>query len=144
EGTGSGGTLLTTASGTPTGPTNYRFTLYDNMAPRGRLQVKLTGGSRIYSIADNIARQQLSEPFSQQAGAGVDPSTRHVRTREAPLTIEGGPMPLVFTRYYRGHADRYGELGYRWSHTYDTFLALYAGGDAAVVFGSGKEEFFAW
>jgi RHS repeat-associated protein len=58
--------------------------------------------------------------------------------------VEGGPLPLVFTRYYRGHSDRYGELGYRWSHTFDTFLAVYSGGDAAVVFGSGKEEFFHW
>jgi hypothetical protein len=94
------------------------------------------------SIADNLARQQLSEPFSQQAGAGIDTSTGSFGTSETDLTVEGGPLPLVFARYYAGHSDRYGELGYRWSHTFDTFLAVYAGGDAAIVFGSGKEEFF--
>lgn len=121
-----------------------RFTLWDWLAPGGRLRVKATGGGRIYSIGDNAARQQLSEPFSQQAGAGIDTSTGSFGWAETDLTVEGGPLPLVFTRYYRGHSDRYGALGFRWSHGYDTYLAVYAGGDAAVVFGSGREEVFAW
>jgi hypothetical protein len=103
--------------------------------------VKVTGGGRIYAIADNAAAQQLAEPFSQQAGAGIDTSTGSFGTSETDLTVQGGPLPLVFTRYYAGHSDRYGELGYRWSTSYDAFLGVY-GGDVAVVFGSGKEEVF--
>jgi hypothetical protein len=142
EGAGSGGVVLSAAASSPTGLVNYRFSLFDTLAPRGRFEVKLTGGGRIYSIADNVARQQLSEPFSQQAGAGIDTSTGSFGTSETDLSILGGPLPLSFTRYYHGHSDRYAELGYRWSHTFATYLGLY-GDDVAVVFGSGKEEYFA-
>ncbi|HEY7033040.1 MAG TPA: DUF6531 domain-containing protein, partial [Thermomicrobiales bacterium] len=141
EATGATTVVLSTAASTPTGVKHYRFTVYTNLARRGRLRVKLTGGGRIYSIADNAAAQQLAEPFSQQAGSGIDTSTGSFGTSATDRAVEGGPLPLVFTRYYAGHSDRYGELGYRWSTSYDTFLGVY-GGDVAVVFGSGKEEVF--
>jgi RHS repeat-associated protein len=141
DGTGTNWVVLSTAASTPTGVKHYRFTLYDTYGTRGRLQVKLTGGGKIYAIGDNVARQQMAEPFSQQAGVGIDTSTGSFGTSETDLTVRGGPLPLVFTRYYRGHSDRYGELGYRWSTSFDTYLGIYDS-DVAVVFGSGKEEFF--
>jgi RHS repeat-associated protein len=127
------------------GATPYRtryFWLADFLGQRGHFVVKLTGsGSKFYSIADNIARQQLSEPFSRKVGLGIDTTTGSVAFSETDVTV-AGPIPLSFTRYYNAHADRRGPLGYRWSHTYETRLEILAGGDAGVVYGSGREEFF--
>ena len=127
------------------GATTYRtryFWLADFLAQRGRFVVKLTGaGSKFYSIADNIARQQLSEPFSRKVGLGIDTTTGSVAFSETDITV-AGPIPLSFARYYNAHADRRGPLGYRWSHTYETRLEILADGDAGVVYGSGREEFF--
>ncbi|HEY3212385.1 MAG TPA: RHS repeat-associated core domain-containing protein [Actinomycetota bacterium] len=127
------------------GATAYRtryFWLADFMAQRGHFVVKLTGsGSKFYSIADNVARQQLSEPFSRKVGLGIDTTTGSVAFAENGITIPG-PIPLSFTRYYNAHADRRGPLGYRWSHTYETHLEILADGDAGAVYGSGREEFF--
>ena len=116
----------------------------DVLGSHGRFTLQISSNGKLYSLADNIARQQFSEPFSQQVGVGVDTSTGSFGHQETDLALQGGPLPLVFTRYYRGHSDRYGELGARWTHTYDTFLGVYANGDVSVVFGSGKEEYFAW
>jgi RHS repeat-associated protein len=127
------------------GATPYRtryFWLADFMAQRGHFVVKLTGsGSKFYSIADNVARQQLSEPFSRKVGLGIDTTTGSVAFAETDITIPG-PIPLSFARYYNAHADRRGPLGYRWSHTYETHLEILADGDAGAVYGSGREEFF--
>lgn len=135
--------LYTDASDTADGVTvtNGRFAVSDTTGPHGYFQVQITNGGKLYSLGDNVARQQLAEPFSQQAGAGIDTSTGSFGTSETDLAVQGGPLPLAFTRYYRGHSDRSGSLGYRWSHTYDTFLGIY-GNDVAVVFGSGREEVF--
>jgi RHS repeat-associated protein len=133
-------TVLTTNSGM--GYQTRYFWLADFMAQRGRFVVKLTGsGSKFYSIADNIARQQLSEPFSRKVGLGIDTTTGSVAFSETDVTV-AGPIPLSFTRYYNAHADRRGPLGYRWSHTYETRLEILADGDAGAVYGSGREEFF--
>ena len=130
----------------PTGFKNGRFTVWETMEQTGHFWVHITGGSRFYSFGDNVARQQLAEPFSQQVrftgGSSVDTSTGSFGLSETDLAIQGGPLPLVFTRYYAGHSDRHAEFGYRWSHSYDAFATTYSGGDVAVVFGSGKEEFF--
>jgi RHS repeat-associated protein len=127
------------------GATPYRtryFWLADFMAQRGHFVVKLTGvGSKFYSIADNVARQQLSEPFSRKVGLGIDTTTGSMAFAETDITV-AGPIPLSFTRYYNAHADRRGPLGYRWSHTYETHLEILADGDAGAVYGSGREEFF--
>jgi RHS repeat-associated protein len=133
-------TVLTTNSGT--GYQTRYFWLADFMAQRGRFVVKLTGsGSKFYSIADNIARQQLSEPFSRKVGLGIDTTTGSVAFADDDITVPG-PIPLSFSRYYVSHADRKGTIGFRWSHTYDTRLEVLANGDAGAVYGSGREEFF--
>ena len=133
-------TVFTTNSGT--GYQTRYFWLADFMAQRGRFVVKITGsGGKFYSIADNIARQQLSEPFSRKVGLGIDTTTGSVGFSDDDITVPG-PIPLSFTRYYVSHADRRGTLGYRWSHTYDTRLEVLANGDAGAVYGSGREEFF--
>jgi RHS repeat-associated protein len=132
--------VLTTNAGA--GYQTRYFWLADFMAQRGRFLVKLTGtGSKFYSIADNIARQQLSEPFSRKVGLGIDTTTGSVAFADDDITIPG-PIPLSFTRYYVSHADRRGTIGFRWSHTYDTHLEILANGDAGAVYGSGREEFF--
>ena len=132
----------------PTGFKNGRFTVWETMEQSGHFWVHITGGSRFYSFGDNVARQQLAEPFSQQVrfagGSSVDTSSGSFGLSGTDLAIQGGPLPLVFTRYYAGHSDRQAEFGFRWSHSYDAFAAAYAGGDVAIVFGSGKEEFFDW
>jgi RHS repeat-associated protein len=136
------------AANSPTGFTNGRFTLTDVLDTDGHFWINVTGGGKLYSIADNIARQQLSEPFSQQvrfaAGSTIDTSTGSFGLATVDLAIEGGPLPIALARYYRGHSDRYGVFGYRWMHTFDAYAATYVNGDVAVVFGSGREEYFEW
>ncbi|HRA47139.1 MAG TPA: DUF6531 domain-containing protein, partial [Thermomicrobiales bacterium] len=121
-----------------------RVPLYDFMPTLGFFTIHLVGGAKLYSLGDNIARQQVGEPFSQPVGNAIDSTTGAFSLSAVDLTVEGGPLPLVFRRYYNGHSDRYGELGYRWSHSYDTYLALQPNGSAAVVFGSGQEHYFEW
>jgi RHS repeat-associated protein len=104
-----------------------------------------TNGARLYQIADNIARQQQAEPFSMRVGVGVDAITGSFSWHETDLTFGGGPFPLVLNRYYSGHADRLGPLGYRWRHSFDTQLYIGTGQTTiAVLFGDGREEAFEW
>jgi len=74
----------------------------------------------------------------------IDTSTGAFAFQDHDLDIQGGPLPVSLSRYYNGHSGQVGELGYRWTHSYDTHLALTADptGDIGVVFGSGKEEYF--
>ena len=130
------------AADSPTGFKNGRFAVTDDMASPGHFEVTVTDLGKIYSIGDNVARQQLSEPFTQQVGAGIDTSTGSFGLSDVDISIEGGPLPLTFARYYHGHSDRSGVLGARWTHTFETFAASYVNGDVAIVFGSGKEEVF--
>ncbi len=129
------------AANTPTGYRTRYFPVYDFMGARGYFLLHLSGGGRVYSIADNVAREQLSEPFSRHVGLGIDTSTGAVAFADQDLSV-AGPLPLTFTRYYNSHSDRVGSLGYRWSDTYDTRLEFASGGDTGVIFGSGREEFF--
>jgi RHS repeat-associated protein len=137
---GSSLTAFQDASNSPTGYRTRYFPVYDFMGQRGRFVVKTTGGGKAYSIGDNVARQQLSEPFTRKVGLGIDTSTGTVTFAEQDISIPGA-IPLAFARYYNAHSDRLGSLGFRWSNTYDTRLA-FAGDDVGVVFGSGREEFF--
>lgn len=154
--TGTGGTLLQiywvdeSGNSTQVGgvgasePTGYRtghFILYDFQGDRGYFVVKMTNGGRVYSIADNVARQHVGEPFSRKVGHGIDTATGAVAFADQDLSVPGS-LPLSFTRYYNAHSDRLGTLGFRWSHTYDTHLE-FVDDDVDVIFGSGREEFFA-
>jgi len=134
--------VLQDASGTATGYRTRYLWLADFLGERGRFVVKMTGSgdNKLYSLGDNVARQQLSEPFSRKVGLGIDTSTGSVSLSETDLSVPG-QVPLSFTRYYHAQSDRYGTLGYRWSHTYDTRL-VFAEDDVGVIFGSGREEFF--
>jgi RHS repeat-associated protein len=127
------------ASSPATGYRTRYFPVYDFMG-EGSFKIKLTGGSRAYSLGDNVARQFLTEPFSRKVGLGIDTTTGTTTFSETDLSVPGS-FPLSFTRSYNAHSDRLGSLGYRWSHTYDTHLE-FADEDVGVVFGSGREEFF--
>jgi len=140
--TGQNWDVYVEAQNNPTGYKTTYFTLSDFQGTKGYFQVQLTGGGKVYSIADNAARQALREPFSQKVGYRVDSSTGSFGWDDSDIALEGR-MPLSFTRFYNGHSDRFGALGYRWSHTYDTKLE-FAGNDAGVVFGSGGEEYYVW
>jgi RHS repeat-associated protein len=135
--------LTQDAADTPTGYRTRHFYIADFMFQEGYFRVKLAGGGKVYSIADNVARQHMREPFSQKVGLSVDTSTGSFGFEDRDLTVEGR-VPLVLTRYYSGHSDRFGPLGYRWTHSFDTHLEITTGDDAGVVFGSGGEEFFIW
>ncbi len=117
-----------------------RMLIHDFMGSRGYFTVEMVNGGRLYSIGDNVARQRVSEPFSSRVGLGIDTTTGNVAFAEQDLSLPG-TMPLTFTRYYNAHSDAYGTLGYRWTHTYDTHLE-FVSSDVAVVYGSGREEFF--
>ncbi|HRA49033.1 MAG TPA: DUF6531 domain-containing protein, partial [Thermomicrobiales bacterium] len=109
----------------------------------GYYKVKGTNGARLYQIGDNLAKAQQTEPFRSAVGTGVDSATGNFTWQETDLTVEGGPLPLVFTRYYSAHSDRLGPFGYRWRTSYDIQLWIGAGSDpVAVLFGDGREEAF--
>jgi RHS repeat-associated protein len=133
--------VFSTAASTPTGYQTRYFAVVDSMGLLGNFVVKLLNGGKVYSLADNVARQQLAEPYSQKVGLAVDTSTGAFAYESRDLAVDG-PMPLVLARYYHGHSDRYGTLGYRWSHSFDTRLYLTPTNDAGVVYGSGREVFF--
>jgi len=107
----------------------------------GSFILKLSGGGKLYSVADNVARQALAEPFSQKVGLAVDTSTGSFGFQEQDLSL-GGPQPLALVRSYTGHSDRFGSLGARWTHSYAIALYSIANVGSGVVFGSGKEVFF--
>jgi YD repeat-containing protein len=107
----------------------------------GAFILKLAGGGKLYSIADNVARQALAEPFSQKVGLQIDTSTGSFGFQEQDLSL-GGPQPLSLVRYYSGHSDRVGVLGARWTHSYAISLYAIPNVGSGVVFGSGKEVFF--
>ncbi len=133
--------VSTQMSNTADGLKTAYFYVADFMGSTGYFRVQVTSTSRFYSIADNIARQQLQEPMSHKAGIGIDTSTGGFGFSDPDIQL-GGRMPLNFRRFYTGHSDRLGPLGYRWSHSYDTRLTFAGADDVGVIFGSGGEEFF--
>jgi RHS repeat-associated protein len=133
--------LMQDAANTPTGYRIRYFPVYDFLQPIGRLVINVTNGGRVYSIGDNIARQQLNEPFSYKVGIQIDTASGAFGYQATDLRT-AGVTPLLFTRYYNGHADRLGPLGYRWSHSYETRLIVTNDNDVGIIFGSGKEVFF--
>jgi len=129
------------SASSPTGYKTAFFPLGNFVGAEGHFTVKLNGGGRLYSIADNLARQHAAEPFSTDVGLGVDSTTGAVAFSDVDVATQGA-MPLTFARYHNTHSDRFGAMGFRWSHSYDTSLTFTAVGDVGVVFGSGREEFF--
>lgn len=142
--TGQSWVVFQDAANSPTGYRTGYFYVADFMGTDGYFRIQTLDAGKLYSIADNIPRQHLNEPFSSTVGTTIDTSTGSFGYEVRDLAAEG-VMPLVFTRYYSGHADQYGTLGYRWSHSYDTRLVIDPnGGDAGVIFGSGRALFFDW
>jgi RHS repeat-associated protein len=138
---GSNWNVYQDAANSPTGYRTRYFSIADFQGSTGYFLVLLAGGGKLYSLGDNAAREQLSEPYARKVGLGIDTSTGAVGFPDSDASV-AGPLPLDFVRYYNAHSDRFGELGYRWSNTYDTRVEFTSSGNAAVVFGSGREEFF--
>ncbi len=136
-------TVMQDAANSPTGYRERYFPIHQGLGTSGYFIVNVTGGGKVYSIADNIARQHLNEPFSYKVGIQVDTATGAFGYQAQDLQVAGS-TPLVFTRYYNGHSDRLGVMGYGWSHSYETRLVVTDDDDAGVVFGAGKEIFFIW
>lgn len=132
------------AADNPTGVRTATFALDDFMGTQGVLSIHLSGGGRVYSIGDNVARQQLAEPFSQKVGLSVDTTTGAFAFSDHDLGTADGPLPLDYTRFYNAQSATLGELGYRWSGTYDIRLRIAPNGDTGVDWGSGQEEYFLW
>ena len=144
EGTSNNWIVYQQAANSPTGYVVDYFWLSDFTGTSGHFEVEVADDAgKFYSLADNIARVQLSEPFSEQVGYNIDTSTGAFGYQVTDIATEG-LMPLQLTRYYNGHSDHVGTLGYRWTHTYDTRLVVLDNNDAGVIFGSGREVFFDW
>jgi YD repeat-containing protein len=141
--TGQNWKLFQDAADTPTGYRTRYFYVADFMGQAGYFLIRIAGSGKVYSIADNLARQHLAEPFSRKVGLAIDTSTGSFGFQEQDLATGGG-LPLTLTRYYAGHSDRLGPLGYRWRHSFETHLVVTTDGDAGVVFGDGREAFFDW
>ena len=138
---GQGWNVYTDAASSPTGPKVAWFSIYDFVGARGYLEVRLANGGKVYSLADNTAQEHLSEPFSRTAGLGIDTTTGALAFSDQDVSVPG-PIPISFTRTFNGHSDRVGSLGWRWSHTFQTYLVFDDDDNAGVVFGSGRQEFF--
>ncbi|MCB0109149.1 MAG: RHS repeat protein, partial [Caldilineaceae bacterium] len=136
-------TAFQDAANSPTGYRERYFQINEAVGTSGHFVIKVTGGGKVYSIADNIARQHLNEPFSYKVGIRIDTSTGAFGYQAEDLRVAGN-TPLIFTRYYNGHSDRLGAMGYGWSHSYETRLVITEDDDAGVIFGAGKEIFFIW
>ncbi|MGI8550035.1 MAG: DUF6531 domain-containing protein, partial [Dehalococcoidia bacterium] len=136
--------VFSQASNNPTGYTTGDIEIADFMGTQGTFSIHLAGGGKLYSLGDNVAREQVAEPYSQKVGFNVDTATGAFSFQDHDLDILGGPLQVRLTRYYNGHSGQFGELGYRWTHTYDIhfWLTGNATGDVAMEWGSGKEEFF--
>ncbi len=119
------------------------FWLADFMGETGHFRVQVANGAKLYSIADNIARRQVQEPFAHKVGYGIDTSTGTFGHQELDLAT-AGRVPLTLRRFYTLQSAHAGPLGYRWSHNYETKLEFASLGNTGVVFGSGGEEFFTW
>jgi hypothetical protein len=52
-----------TAASSPTDFQSIYIRLDDSLGERGYFRVYFAGGGKIYSLGDNIARQQMTEPF---------------------------------------------------------------------------------
>jgi hypothetical protein len=134
--------LYQDAASTPTGYKLAYVPLPGSLSgATGSFILKLAGGGKLYSIADNVARQALAEPFSQKVGLQIDTSTGSFGFQEQDLSL-GGPQPLRLVRYYAGHSDRFGVLGARWTHSYAISLYTIPNAGSGVVFGTDKEVFF--
>ena len=136
-------TVFQDGAHTPTGYRERYFAIHETLGASGHFVVQVAGGDKLYSIADNIARQHLNEPFSYKVGIQIDTATGAFGYRTQDLRVAGA-TPLGFVRYYNGHSDRLGVMGYGWSHSYETRLAVTAAEDAGVIFGAGNEIFFTW
>jgi RHS repeat-associated protein len=133
--------LLTRSAGSPTGYQTAWFRIYDFVGARGYLEVRLANGGKVYQVAEATAREHLSEPFSRTAGLGIDTTTGAIAFSDSDVSVAGS-IPITFTRTFNSHSDQVGRLGWRWTHTFDTYLVEVDGDDAGVVFGSGRQEFF--
>lgn len=118
------------------------FSLLGGYGTRGYFIVKITGGAgKVYAIADNIARQQISDPSSRRVGLGIDTSSGAFAFADNDIASTA-TLPLTFTRYFNSHSDRLGTMGYRWTHTFDSYLVFGENDYVGVVLGSGRQEFF--
>jgi hypothetical protein len=87
-------------SASTSNPTGYKvawFPIHDFVGERGYLEVRLANGGKVYSIADNTAREHLSEPFSRTAGLGIDTTTGALAFSDADVSIPGVPSQLSWT-----------------------------------------------
>lgn len=122
---------------------NQYFRIYDWMGARGQFLLYLTGNVRVYSIADNVARQHALEPYSRKVGLQLDTSTGNFTYQAHDFTIDGA-MPVNFVRYFNAHSDLPGAFGTGWSHSFETHLMFSLSDHVGVIFGSGNEMFFKW
>lgn len=126
-------TAFQDAANSPTGYRERYFQINEAVGTSGHFVIKITGGGRVYSIADNIARQHLNEPFSYKVGMRIDTSTGAFGYQAEDLRVAGN-TPLIFTRYYNGHSDRLGAMGYGWSHSYDDAGQLLSDGTTTYTY----------
>ncbi|RIK43046.1 MAG: hypothetical protein DCC58_10205, partial [Chloroflexi bacterium] len=137
-------TVFQDSSNTPTGLKTGYIQVSDFMGENGYFEVQVPRSGKLYSLADNIAMQHLSEPYSDRVGMLIDTSSGSFGYQMQDIALPT-QNPLIFVRYYHGHSDQVGTLGARWTHSYDTKLTVVnSDGDAAVTFGSGREIVFDW
>src|SRR3970282_1844307 len=72
---GNNGVVCLDGADSPTGFKTSYFSLGDFQGTGGYFEVQLNGGGKLYSIADNAARESLRAPFSQKVGYRIDTST---------------------------------------------------------------------
>lgn len=87
--------VYTDNAATPVGYRTGFFYLYDGWGQTGYFRIKLLNGGKVYAIADNIAREQIAEPFAQKVGLAVDTATGAFAFEEQDLSVAGPLEPHV-------------------------------------------------
>ncbi len=99
-----------------------------------------------YSIVGTAIHSYSPAPCFYH-GFSDDPvslSTGEYISQPVPDLDLGGPLPVIFRRYYGSYLKPNGgtsALGDNWMHNYDVRLGLYDGGATVLHFGGGSVEF---
>lgn len=122
--------------------TELSFHLAGKAGTSGRFSVELFADTKLYEFGGNVGAMLAAEPFALDVGSGIDTVSGAVRLTETDIQLEGA-NPFGFTRYYDSTKVTPSELGFGWTHNFDTRIRRLNNSNHRVVsFGSGKAEAF--
>ena len=113
-----------------------------------RLEINVCGNlAWDISLTKNATTQGLAS-LSGYSADPVNTATGNYVYQHRDIQFPGKGMPFVFERSYNSQAGSdaaatSGQLGFGWTHNYNTSLSVDAGGNVTVNWGDGKTETYA-